>query len=243
MNPLILSGIGSILGPIGGVLAAKEQAKQSARNIASQAKYNKELAQYRYSKDLEMWERANLYNSPTKQMERLKEAGINPNLVFGGNNPNMQAATLPQYNEAAPDFSKRKSPMVALAALQGFQDAVLKAAQIDNVRSKTDTEKQNALWQKLNVQQKMKLQPYFAEMAKNQAQMTGAKLLHERRKSFKTLQEQGLIEEKKESTAKDVELKGQRKQIQDFELNFWKEIGTMGKYWKMFFPMLRYIMR
>ena len=30
-----------------------------------------------------MWNRTNDYNSPLKQMERLKAGGLNPNLVYG----------------------------------------------------------------------------------------------------------------------------------------------------------------
>ena len=33
---------------------------------------------------LEDWERNNAYNSPLQRMQRLKEAGLNPNLVYGG---------------------------------------------------------------------------------------------------------------------------------------------------------------
>lgn len=39
-----------------------------------------------WNRDLAMWNMTNAYNSPTAQMQRLKEAGLNPNLVYGSGN-------------------------------------------------------------------------------------------------------------------------------------------------------------
>ena len=53
------------------------------------------MAEYAYSKDLEMWQAQNAYNHPTEQMARLKEAGINPHMAYmKGNLPN-QAKEMP----------------------------------------------------------------------------------------------------------------------------------------------------
>ena len=52
-----------------------------------------ELARYKYQKDLEMWNLQNQYNSPAAQMARLAEAGLSPNLVYGGGNVTGNAAS------------------------------------------------------------------------------------------------------------------------------------------------------
>ena len=45
-----------------------------------------------------MWERANLYNEPSSQMDRLRKAGLNPNLVYGsGKVTGNVASQLPKY--------------------------------------------------------------------------------------------------------------------------------------------------
>jgi len=49
------------------------------RNARLELEQNKKLADYQYSKDLDMWNKGNLYNSPEEQMKRLKAAGLNPN--------------------------------------------------------------------------------------------------------------------------------------------------------------------
>ena len=45
-------------------------------------KHQRWLAEYQYQKDLEMWNKQNEYNNPSNQMARLKDAGLNPNLVY-----------------------------------------------------------------------------------------------------------------------------------------------------------------
>lgn len=41
------------------------------------------LAQDAWNKSVEMWDKTNAYNSPKAQMARFKEAGLNPNLIYG----------------------------------------------------------------------------------------------------------------------------------------------------------------
>lgn len=69
-------------------------------------KQNKELADYQYSKELDMWNRQNEYNSPASQMARYQEAGLNPNLIYGqGSSGN--AVSLPHYQ--APEYRPSKT--------------------------------------------------------------------------------------------------------------------------------------
>lgn len=48
-----------------------------------QREFQKEMASTAYQRDMEMWQKANEYNTPQQQMARLKDAGLNPNLVYG----------------------------------------------------------------------------------------------------------------------------------------------------------------
>ena len=51
----------------------------------------------------EMWKTQNAYNTPMKQMERLKQAGLNPALMYGqGNTGNANNVPQPSFNELAP---------------------------------------------------------------------------------------------------------------------------------------------
>lgn len=87
----------SILGGVLSSNAAEKNAQYAyeSQKLANQG--NMELAKYAYSQNLEQWNRQNAYNTPQAQMERYKEAGLNPNLIYSqGSNGN--AASSPTYN-------------------------------------------------------------------------------------------------------------------------------------------------
>lgn len=92
MTPLVaasLVGAGSSI--LGGLLGSISNSSTNAANM--------KLAKYQYEKNLEMWNLQNEYNSPVKQMERLKEAGLNPNLVYGnGSVVGNTTSDAPSYN-------------------------------------------------------------------------------------------------------------------------------------------------
>lgn len=61
----------------------------SAANASAAREYNRgqmELAKYQNEWNLAQWERENAYNSPSQQMQRFREAGLNPNLIYGQQN-------------------------------------------------------------------------------------------------------------------------------------------------------------
>lgn len=95
ISPYVETGISSIASAGAGIYTTKMQ------NEA-----NQKMAEYSHSKDLEMWHRANEYNSPAAQMGRLKEAGLNPNLVYGKGTQTQGASQLPKYNAPRMDYSQ-----------------------------------------------------------------------------------------------------------------------------------------
>ena len=113
---------------IGGFLAPQAYANQG----------NMKLAEYQYSKDLEMWNRQNEYNSPVAQMARFAEAGLNPNLVATqGNSGN--ATQMPHYNAPTMSFDQ-KIPLVT-NILQTFADLDMKQAAADKVKEETNAQR------------------------------------------------------------------------------------------------------
>lgn len=90
-----LSGVGSALvggatGLVGGVLGNY---------------YNKKAAKKQNEYQWDFWNATNDYNSPASVMQRLEEAGLNPNLVYGNGGASYQA-TMPTAAKRAPaDFN------------------------------------------------------------------------------------------------------------------------------------------
>lgn len=79
------------------------------------------------------WAMQNEYNSPQAQMERLRNADLNPNMVYGNgsvvaNSQSMpRASSAPSWSPQAPQFSPAQS-------LEAFQNTKLQLAQYDNLR-------------------------------------------------------------------------------------------------------------
>lgn len=110
--------------PIGGIISGLGNVVATAMTNRA----NRHLAEYAYSKDLEMWNRQNEYNSPQAQMERLQAAGLNPALMYGqGSQAAGQAKEMPRYNAPTMDYTAAV-PMIA-QTLSTFQDIKVKQAQ------------------------------------------------------------------------------------------------------------------
>lgn len=99
----------SLLGNVvNGAVGMGQDYLQAQINLAQQkdlAKYNAAqqtlLNQQAFDNNVKMWNMQNEYNTPQKQMERLRAAGMNPNLVYGGGNvTGNTAGSAPQLEPA-----------------------------------------------------------------------------------------------------------------------------------------------
>lgn len=110
--------------PIGGIISGLGNVVATAMTNRA----NRHLAEYAYSRDLEMWNRQNEYNSPQAQMDRLQAAGLNPAMMYGqGSQAAGQAKEMPRYNAPTMDYTAA-IPMIA-QTLSTFQDIKVKQAQ------------------------------------------------------------------------------------------------------------------
>jgi len=141
----------------GAGINAGVQGKMNKRAV----NYAREAYQQQYKDSLAFWNMQNEYNAPQAQIQRFQEAGLNPNLIYGqGNAGNASPISTPDVQRV--DF---KSPQWGNAVSEGLtafsamydldikgaqadllrkqnalldQEAMLKAAQTDQVRSQTD---------------------------------------------------------------------------------------------------------
>ena len=115
VNPTVL--IGSALGMADTLYGAYANKKEASRA--------REWQQY-------MVDYQNAYNTPAAQMLRYKEAGLNPNLIYGQSNVSASTGSVPHANIPASHVADR-----SLAALRLGQDLQLGQAQINQVQANT----------------------------------------------------------------------------------------------------------
>lgn len=137
VQPLVSGGFpfSGIAGLAGNLISQWMASKTAKRNTDMTIQANKQMAEYQYSKDLEMWNLQNAYNSPEMQMARLNKAGLNPNLVYGsGSVAGNTSGSMPKYN--APTLQYNYKPAVDPgSAIAQYQDLEMRQAQIDNART------------------------------------------------------------------------------------------------------------
>lgn len=118
------------------ITAGKAGADMIAQGL--QNRKNRKLAEYSYGKDIAQYNRANEYNTPQAQMERLKAAGLNPNLVYGTGTVagNTAQSTSPKYQ--APTLNIKAPNTQPLETLGAYQNLEIQKAQTDNIRANTE---------------------------------------------------------------------------------------------------------
>lgn len=120
---------------------------------------NRRQAETAYSRDVDMWNRQttwnremwdlqNEYNLPSAQMDRLRKAGLNPNLMYGngasgGQAAQIQQATMPKYQAARANYSYVPAQVPQILGM--YQDFKLKSAQMDLLKEQTATTREKGL--------------------------------------------------------------------------------------------------
>jgi len=130
------------------VIGAGIDAASTAAQNRKSREFSREMYDRTKSDNLAFWDMQNKYNSPQSQMQRLNEAGLNPNLVYGGSGPSGQAGPIPTPDVQAAQF---RSANFAGAAAQSasnlaeFQNLDIRQAQLDNLFLHGSVLKQEAL--------------------------------------------------------------------------------------------------
>lgn len=93
--------VSSLVGNIGHQISAAQQYKYQKRLMDRQNKYNTEAATTAFNRMHGMWQLENEYNTPTAQMGRYKDAGLNPNLIYGNSNPSAGFTAAPSSSVSA----------------------------------------------------------------------------------------------------------------------------------------------
>lgn len=140
--------VSSAINGIASLWGVHQQNKNIDKQLSAQAaenrkmrEYNLMLAKQQNQWNLEQWNRENAYNSPSAQMERMRQAGLNLDMMYGGGVSGNLAASSPSMTSgsAAPpmDWS-------SLANKRTVGQAIMDSLAIDQARANVDKTKAEA---------------------------------------------------------------------------------------------------
>tara|TARA_Y100000588_G_C14089276_1_gene853679 strand:+ start:350 stop:1126 length:777 start_codon:yes stop_codon:yes gene_type:complete len=145
--PIVPAIVGA-LGSIGSSLIGNRGRKRSERRAR---KFN-----------LEMWHKQNRYNHPIEQMARLKDAGLNPNLIYGSS----PGSAVGNAGQVAP--GKAEDYQFANPAIPAF-NAQLQSAQTLNTLEQAGLNKVNKQIKQRASNSLVEIEAHRAEQMKEQA--------------------------------------------------------------------------
>lgn len=156
--------VGTAVNAVGNLIGQKSANDANVQAVRETNQANRELAQYNWEQQVAMWNRQNEYNSPLAQMSRLKDAGLNPHLVYGNGvtgNTSGQAPT--------PQLAQMEAPRVEALrygdAFQGIGDAM--ATYFNRKRLQNESELAESQVAAQSVENRLKLAQMISEFSRN----------------------------------------------------------------------------
>jgi len=134
---------------------------------------NKKFSQQMYDRQradaLQDWDKQNKYNSPSQQMQRYKEAGLNPNLIYGqmSNSAAIRSTDMKQPDFVAPKLQNTGQVM------NNYIDLKLKEQQLSNDKQAGELLRQQTKAKELENQNVIDQSPYIAEERFQRSRLTG----------------------------------------------------------------------
>ena len=130
-----VSVVGPALNAMAQVTAAGVSAHENKKAMERQFKMNKYMAEWQNEVNKENWQMQNAYNSPSAQMERFRQAGLNPNLVTGTSNSSGNAGSIPAFD--APRYEAYHSWDKVSDRLPDILNSLMQVAQVKKVEQET----------------------------------------------------------------------------------------------------------
>lgn len=133
------SVVASVASGVAGLVGSIEQRKYEERQAQIQRQWNETMMDKQNAWNLEQWQRQNQYNSPSAQLQRLRQAGLNP-LNYGLDGSSAQGL------ESAQSLGYDRASLAgAMNPISSALDSALKTAQVSNIQAQTAKVSQETL--------------------------------------------------------------------------------------------------
>lgn len=110
MDPI--SAGANLLGSVFNVVSQERTNEHNASMLDKQNQFNRDMQKDQQQYNKEMWEAQNAYNTPKSQLDRYRQAGLNPNLLYGQPNPGNAAQAATSGQASSSNAIARQAPMV-----------------------------------------------------------------------------------------------------------------------------------
>ena len=152
---------------LAGITGAGANTISTLSTNRAQRRWNEAMYNRQREDALADWARSNQYNSPLAQMQRFKEAGLNPHLIYGGGPNNVSApirgTDAKAWNPQAPAFNFGQIAdqyLGAQATTQAIENTKLQA---ELIRQQTEKAKADTLNTLKSADIKTEQLPYVAD--------------------------------------------------------------------------------
>ena len=161
INPIIgssiISGAGNLFGGLLGASSSSKAASKQLQAVRETNALNRELAYQQNEWNLQQWNRQNAYNTPSAQMQRYRDAGINPffaasNITGGTAEGTLSSADLANQQPVISPLQGQSGQILGSALSNAAQfgttayyDNAIKAEQAKNLQLKNAFDSQSLL--------------------------------------------------------------------------------------------------
>lgn len=119
-------------------------------NNGMSRRFSREMYGRQYDDSIKFWQLQNAYNSPEQQMQRFRDAGLNPHLIYGQGNPgnagNIQLPDVTPVDFRAPRFEGGRPDV--MQNMLAMADLRIKNAQADNLLVQNQVIREEAFYKK-----------------------------------------------------------------------------------------------
>lgn len=147
LGPAIFGGASLLNSGINHYFQGRDRDHQNNFNVFQshiQRLWNEKMWNKQKDWSLQMWNKQNAYNTPQAQMARFRQAGLNPNLIYG---KGTAGQATPVQQPDVKGYSRAEAANVT-RGMDAFGDYTRLSnirTQSDNLRAQTDLAEQNAL--------------------------------------------------------------------------------------------------
>jgi hypothetical protein len=176
MDPITLSALimggSSLLGGIGNLFGSKaSDNRYAAQSLAAQRLANKH--------NVKFWNMQNEYNHPSAQMSRLREAGLNPHMLYGQGVSGATGAAGAIAPSKKHDTRASNHIQAALSGLGGMADAGVRLAQVGNFQAQNNNLASQTAYNWRNAKRLQTMTPLEAQLAQGNIRLQNANIFRQ----------------------------------------------------------------